>query len=96
MIERMKRERIRHMPALAGLLVAFFALTGQAAAKGKANSGPQPSTADEPTSAARKPSTAAERTGAAKAARELEADPVGPGAEARRKTAKLVLEAPDI
>jgi hypothetical protein len=28
--------------------------------------------------------------------RELDADPVGPGAEARRKTAKLVLEAPDI
>jgi hypothetical protein len=83
MIRRMGRKRIVDVMALTGLLMAIFLHAEDATAKDK----PQPK---------RRPSTAAERTSAAKAARELETDPIGPGAEARRKAALVVLEAPDI
>jgi hypothetical protein len=65
------------------LFLAILFLAGNALAKDK----PQ---------AKRRPSTAEERSAAAKAARELENDPLGPKAGARTKVAKVVLEAPDI
>jgi hypothetical protein len=72
-------------PALVvvGLLASLVTASGDADAKGKKQ-------------AKRRPSTPAERTAAANAARALEIDPIGPEADARRKVALVVLEAPDI
>jgi hypothetical protein len=82
------------------VLVAMFFLAmlpRQVAAEEQAKIAPKSSGTSESTGAAsRRPSSAAERLAAATAARKLEADPLGPGADARRKTALLVLEAPDI
>ncbi len=77
------RNRLTRALVLLGLLASIVSAAADAAAKGKKQ-------------AKRRPSTAAERTSAAKAARELELDPLGPDAEARRKVAMVVLEAPDI
>jgi hypothetical protein len=79
----MTRNHRARTAVLLGLLGAIVAGTGEAAAKTKK-------------AAKRRPSTAAERTAAAKAARELELEPLGPGSDARRKVAMVVLEAPDI
>jgi hypothetical protein len=83
MTRRMGRKCIVDVAGLAGLLMAILLHAGDGTAKDE----PQPN---------RRPSTAAERSSAAKAARELETDPIGPGAEARRKTALVVLEAPNL
>jgi hypothetical protein len=79
----MQRIDLTRALVLLGILATIVSATGDAAAKGKKQE-------------RRRPSTAAERTSAAKAARELELDPLGPDAEARRKVALVVLEAPDI
>ena len=82
-MDGMQRNRLTRALVVLGLLASIVSAAGDAAAKAKKQ-------------AKRRPSTAAERTAAATAARELELDPLGPDAEARRKVAMVVLEAPDI
>lgn len=79
----MQRNAIAGVLVLVSLVGLIVSAAGDAAAK-------------ERKSTKRRPSTAAERTAAAKAARELEVDPLGPEAEARQKVALVVLNAPDI
>jgi len=79
----MKRSRLARTLVLVGLLGFIVSAAGDAAAKEKKD-------------AKRRPSTPAERTAGAKAARQLELDPLGPEADARHKAAMVVLNAPDI
>lgn len=79
----MKRNRLARALVLVGLLASMVSAAGHAAAKEKKES-------------KRRPSTPAERTAGAKAARQLELDPLGPQADARQKAAMVVLNAPDI
>ena len=79
----MKRNRLARALVFLGLLGFLVSAAGDAAAKEKKE-------------AKRRPSTPAERTAGAKAARQLELDPLGPEADARQKAAMVVLNAPDI
>ena len=83
MMDGMQRIRLARALVLLGVAASIVSAAGDAVAKAKKQ-------------AKRRPSTPAERTSAAKAARELELDPLGPDAEANRKVAMVVLEAPDI
>jgi hypothetical protein len=83
----MKRNRLARALVLVGLLGFIASASGDAAAKEK----------EKPKrEAKRRPSTPAERTAGAKAARQLELDPLGPESDARQKAAMVVLNAPDI
>jgi hypothetical protein len=79
----MKRNRLARALVLAGFLASIVSAPGDADAKAKKE-------------AKRRPSTPEERTAGAKAARQLELDPLGPGADARHEAAMVVLNAPDI
>jgi hypothetical protein len=82
----MHRNRLAPALVLVGLLASIVSAAGDAAAKDK----------KDKKEAARRPSTPAERTAGAKAARQLELDPLGPESGARQKAAMVVLNAPDI
>ena len=92
---RMRPCRLFHLLVPVAMFL-ISVLARQVAAENQAKPAPTSSGAAESAGAPRRPSTAAERMAAATAARELESDQLGPGAEAKRKTAMLVLEAPDI
>lgn len=79
----MPRHGLGRLFVAVGLVASLVSAAGDGAAK-------------EKKPAKRRSSTAAERTAAAKAARELEVDPLGPEADGRRKVAMVVLDAPDI